>query len=354
MGLSSVDKNFEVKTEIEEENLKFYDAEEAPFRIYGVFREGDRFRRMPESVAKQVNDGVKHHHSHTAGGRVRFLTNSRYVAVRTTIDNSYGGSHFSITGRAGLDMYEKIEGTQRYIGTFAPPEGLTDGGESTSESINYFNERTMREITINMPLYADVKKLYIGLEKDAEIKAAPDYRLEKPVVYYGSSITQGGCASRPGSSYQNILTQRLDFNYINLGFSGSALGEDVMSEYIAGLDMSAFVLDYDHNAPTAEYLEKTHEKFFKKVREKQPTLPIIILGAPGYTPTGDEEARNKVLQNTYDNAKATGDENVYYVTGRELMSLVEYNGTVDNCHPTDSGFLSMANTLEPLMKKILY
>ncbi len=350
MGLSNVDKNFAVKTEISEENLKFYDAEEAPFRIYGVFREGDRFRRIPEALAKTVNDGVKLLHSHTAGGRVRFLTDSRYVAINVAIDNSAEGPQFSLTGRAGLDMYERIEGTQRYIGTFMPPVGLTDG----FESINHFNERRMREITINLPLYADVKKLYIGLEGDAEVKAAPDYRLEKPVVYYGSSITQGGCASKPGSTYQNILTQRLDFNYINLGFSGSALGEDVMAEYIAALDMSMFVMDYDHNAPTAAHLEKTHERFFKLIRSKHPELPIIIMGAPGYTPFGDDEERNAVLIKTYNNAKAAGDENVYLIMGRELMSLVEYNGTVDNCHPTDSGFLSMANTLEPIMKKILF
>ena len=122
------------------------------------------------------------------------------------------------------------------------------------EDVLDYSERKMRSFVINFPLYTDVCELYLGLEESAKVEAAPDYEIKVPVVYYGSSITQGGCASRPGTSYQAIISRRLNCDYVNLGFSGNAKGEPAIAEYIAGLEMSVFVYDYDHNAPNPEHL----------------------------------------------------------------------------------------------------
>ena len=127
----------------------------------------------------------------------------------------------------------------------------------------------MRTVTVNMPLYNGVQKLYIGVEKGASLQAAAPYTAP-PVVYYGSSITQGGCASRPGSCYENIIHTKWDVDHINLGFSGNARAEDTMMEYIASLSMSVFVYDYDYNAFDSEYYAKTHYKGYLTVREKHP------------------------------------------------------------------------------------
>ena len=194
------------------------------------------------------------------------------------------------------------------------------------------------EITINMPLYSDVKEVLVGLSEDAEISHAPLYKYEKPVVFYGSSITQGGCASRPGTCYQNFLCRSLDFNYINLGFSGSAKAEDTIIDYIAGLDMSVFVYDYDHNSPSVEHYAETHEKMFLAVREKHPDMPIILMSRP----SGDVKARIEIITRTYENALARGDKNVYLIKGAKLNSK---GGTVDGCHPNDAGFLRMAKRI---------
>ena len=202
-------------------------------------------------------------------------------------------------------------------------------------------------------MYSDVRKLYIGLQEGATLKTAPEYKIQKPVVYYGSSITQGACASKPGSCYQSILSRRFDCDYINLGFAGSARGEETMANYIKSLDMSLFVLDYDHNAPTAAKLEETHNRFFEIIRKELPTLPIVIMPRPRYYHRGEDDKRFAVVKNTYLNAKAKGDEHVYFISNTELMSLVEDNGSVDNTHPTDSGFLSMANALGKVFEKIL-
>lgn len=349
MDISKIDKNFKVETRIERKGLRFYDAESEPFSIHGIFREGDYFRRLPESVAKSVSDGVYYLHTNTAGGRVRFKTNSSFVAINVDMQSDGIPPHMAFSGYGGFDMYEKKDCKQAYLGTFLHPTNNLSGYEGL---IDLFSSE-LREITINFPLYSNVKKLYIGLDENAVLLPADDYKVTKPVVYYGSSITQGGCASKPGSSYQSILSSRLDCDYINLGFSGSAKGEPEMFDYINTLDMSAFVLDYDHNAPTVEHLEKTHENFFKAIRSKNPDLPIIILSRPQYSICDTSDPRLNIINTTYQNAIASGDKNVYLLNGRQLMYLVGDNGTVDNCHPTDSGFLSMANAIEPVLKKAL-
>ena len=134
--------------------------------------------------------------------------------------------------------------------TFVPKVKIADGYESVID----LGETKMRQITINFPLYSAVSSLEIGLQETAVVESPTPYRVETPVVFYGSSITQGGCASRPGNCYTAVLSRRLDFDHVNLGFSGSGKAEQEMADYIAGLDMSVFVYDYDHNAPNLAHL----------------------------------------------------------------------------------------------------
>ncbi|MBO7519874.1 MAG: hypothetical protein J6T73_03760, partial [Clostridia bacterium] len=70
MNISKIDKNFNVETKIEKDDIVFLSANEEPFAIYGVFFENGMYRRMPEAVAKTVSEGVFSLHKCTAGGRV--------------------------------------------------------------------------------------------------------------------------------------------------------------------------------------------------------------------------------------------------------------------------------------------
>lgn len=342
MDISSVDKNFKVESKLNKRDIIFYDVKSEPFTVYGVIYENGKFRRMPEDVAKGVSGGVHWLHSNTAGGRVRFKTDSKYVAIHTKMSNVGKMPHFALTGSAGFDLYIN----ERYYKSFVPPFDITDGYEGVIE----FSSKKMREITINLPLYSDVNELYIGLSEKATVEKASEYRVEKPIVYYGSSITQGGCASRPGNSYQAIVTQKLGINHINLGFSGNAKAEKEISDYICSLDMSAFVFDYDHNAPTIEHLESTHERMFKEIRESKPNLPIIIMTRPKYDLTKEEKIRREIIKRTYENAKNNGDNDVYFIDGKSLMRLCHDEGTVDACHPNDLGFYSMAIAVIRVLK----
>lgn len=335
--ISKVDGNFTIETKIDKKDIKFYKIDEAPFDVYGVFRENGKYRRMPESVAKTVSEGVFVLHSNTAGGRVRFVTDSPYVAIHSVMDGILEMSHFALTGSAGFDLYAD----NRYVKSFVPPFDIENGYEGIME----FAESAQREITINFPLYSNVKELYIGLKDGSLLKAAKPYKNKKPVVYYGSSITQGGCASRPGMSYPAIVSRAFNYDYVNLGFSGNAKAEDEMIDYIKNLDMSIFVYDYDHNAPTIEHLEETHEKMFKAIRKKNPLLPVIMMSRPKHFLTGEEKIRRSIIETTYRNAVLSGDKNVYFIDGEALTELCKDSGTVDNCHPTDFGFASMAKAL---------
>lgn len=347
-NITLIDSNFKVNTELNIEDVEFYDIKQQPFKIYGLNYDSGKYRRIPENVAKSVNEGVYGLHANTAGGRVKFKTDSPYVAIHAIMPCIGKMPHFALTGSSGFDLYISEE-YEKYFATFVPPFEIKDG----YESVEYFDSTEMREITINFPLYSEVSELYVGISKNASVFPAESYKIDKPIVFYGSSITQGGCASRPGNSYESIISRRLHADYINLGFSGSAKAESEIAEYISKLDMSAFVYDYDHNAPTAEYLKKTHEKMFKKIRNEKPNLPIIILSRPKFTLNKEEEIRSDIIQTTYRNAIASGDENVYLIEGKELMKLAKDDGTVDNCHPNDLGFMSMADVLGDVLRNIL-
>ncbi len=361
MEIASIDKNFVVENKIKE-NTKIYDVREAPFKVYGLYdlKSGGEFRRMNSEKAKAVSNGVYAQNESTSGGRIRFKTDSDYIALWVKQKSYWDMAHITAIGKAGFDMYERENGEYRYITSFPPnSDSCSYNAEDVREKGSYVSVRTlpskkMRDITLNMPLYNDVSEMYVVLNDDAKVEESPEYTYPTPVVFYGSSITQGGCASRPGMSYANIISRHLDTDIINLGFSGNAKGEAKMAEYISNLDMSVFVYDYDYNAPDAEHLKNTHERFFKIIREKNPDLPVIMVSRPKKYLNEAEIERKHIIFDTYRNAFDSGDKNVYFIDGSEMFGC--FGGeefTVDGCHPTDLGFFRMAEVIGGKIKEIL-
>ena len=340
----------EIACSIERDGLKMYDIKKHPaFRIYGVYHDGEGYRRIPADVAENTNERVIRLSKNTAGGRVRFVTDSPYIVIRADYDHCGAMTHMPGTGVGGFDVYIYDNGKEYYDSTFRPflPENSKGGYQGARD----FPTSGLKTININFPLYNPVDDLFIGIKEGSVLLPAPDYRIEKPIVYYGSSITQGGCASRPGMAYEALVTRHFDINHINLGFAGAARGEDAIVEYIAGLDMGIFVLDYDHNAPTREHLSATHEKMFKRIREAHPTLPVVMMSRPKFKKTESEVARAEIIKRTYDNARLSGDENVYFIDGSELCP--DNDTTVDDCHPNDYGFKCMADRLIRELERII-
>ncbi len=339
--ISKVDKNFVIETQNERDGMKFYDAKSAPIRLFGVWHDGECYRRVPKDVAEATSDGVSVLSTHTSGGRVRFITDSPYVILKAEIPPAVNMSHMARSGSSGFDLYVREAGRECYKKSYIPEHAV----ESFSGVID-FDTKEERLITVNFPLYNGVKELYIGLHENASLLPAPDYSVPFPMVSYGSSITQGGCTSRPGNAYQSVISRRYDSDFVNLGFSGSAKGEDAMRDYLASFKMSAFIFDYDFNAPTNEHLIATHKPIYEAVRKTNPDIPIIIMARPYFFDTHKGVAkRNEIVKATYDYAKAQGDEKVHFISSHELFELCEDNGTVDGCHPNDFGFFCMAKAV---------
>lgn len=343
--ITKIDKNFAASGIANKDEFAWYSADDARFDIRGlaVHKDGS-YIRMPEEALADKSEGVQTLAHHTAGGRVRFRTSSAKLAFYVENISTFNMNHMPQTGISGIDVY--VNGI--FSASFRPanPNAVSFEGEmSLNGKVN--------DIEIGLPLYNGVKHLYVGLMKGKKVLPAKPYKVEKPVVYYGSSITQGGCASRPGNSYQGFISRHLNADYVNLGFSGNARGEQTMAAYIASLEMSVFVMDYDHNAPTKEHLAATHEPFFKTIRAAHPDLPIIIVSRPNVT-LAEDDARRAIIKQTYDNAVAAGDGNVWFVDGRKLFGKADrYDCTVDGCHPNDLGFYRMAQAIEPAVKEAL-
>ena len=346
MSVKQFDPNMILNQNIQRSGIRFYNADEPCFKIYGVWRDGDRYYRMSQSAADLVSEGISSSADTTAGGRVRFATDSPYVALHVELDKLYQYTGMAYTGTCGLDLYDGNE----YLGTLRPD---VDTKSNTVEGIVYFPERGSHTVTVNLPLYCAVRDIFIGLDGAATVAPAAPYKHEKPIVFYGSSITNGACASRPGLTYESLMARELDFNHHNLGFGGLAKGEMAMANYIAGLEMSAFVLDYDHNAPSPEHLLATHEPFFKRIRESHPDIPILLISGPRLKNNADREARKAAIRRTYDNAVAAGDKNVYILYGDSFFDEIGWNFTVDGTHPTDLGFWFMAKGVAPTIKAML-
>ncbi len=339
MKIGDIDKNLAVESKLNLPDVVWFDAKESPIQVHGlaVCAKGDRFRRMPQDIADRTNDGVAYLNTNTAGGRIRFRTNSPYIAIKAVMPDNGTMAHITMTGQSGFDLYRSDAGNYAYAGSFIPG-GRNHGYESQKPT-----DGKWHTYTINMPLYDPVEEVYIGLAASAELDAPEAYTYEKPVLYYGSSITQGGCASRPGNAYQAMISRKLDGDFVNLGFSGSGRGEQVVCDYMASLDPLVFVSDYDHNAPSVEHLEATHYNMYETFRKAHPLTPYVMVSKPDFNPGTQDEARRAVILASYEKAVANGDKHVYFVDGARLFDgEFRDSCTVDGCHPNDLGFFRMA------------
>jgi len=349
--IDEIDRNMAFSLRVTDEDVVWYDPHEAPFTLHGFSdpQPGQAYRRVPKDIADATNEGVAQLALNTAGGRVRFATDSGYVAIHAEINAFSPSDLMNGVSIYGFDLYIEEDGADRYVGAFRPGTEMSAGYESKL----MLPGTGMRQVTIHFPLYNQVDALYIGLQEGSSMQAHRPYTCEVPVVYYGSSITQGGCATRPGNTYEAMISRRLDCEYVNLGFAGSALAEEAITAYLCGREMSVFVCDYDHNAPTPEYLRATHSKLYHAVRAAQPDLPIILVSRPP-SRVADNAARRAVVRETYEQALAEGDRRVMHIDGATLFDGLQPDDcVVDGLHPSDFGFYRMAKVIGAAVEEML-
>ena len=327
-----------------------YSYKDKPIEVHGVpfFEKTGKLERLPEDV-RRVVPSLEGLGRRCPGARLCFRTNSPKITLKMTFETLHWDIGMSIYACQSANVMIGKRQNARFAGLLHPAD--YDTMECTGD---FFKSNEMEDVTIWLPRNEVIADFTISIEDGALLEAPTPYKQHLPVLYYGSSITEGGCCSRVTNAYNALICQHLDVDYYNFGFSGGAKGELEIADYINTIPMSVFVYDYDHNAPTVEHLANTHEAFFKRIREKNPNVPVIMLSKPDFDYDPEANERRKVIYQTFINARYSGDKNVFYIDGKSLFGSHDRHAcTSDGCHPNDLGFYRMAEEIEPYIKEFL-
>ncbi len=327
--------------------MKTYKYCDAPIEVHGLpfWNETHKLERIPDSdIGKFPKLGFLG--KRCAGARIKFRTNSPSFKIKMELKTLKPDVGMSIFACQSIVVMLGSGQNDYFYGLLSPNSYDMKTVEKT-----FKKSPSMEDVTLWLPRNEHIEDIEIEIEDDAKIESPTPYA-HGPVLYYGSSITEGGCCTLPINAYNAVVSNELNCDFYNYGFSASAFGEIEMAELICRTDMKVFVMDYDHNAPTLEHLKETHEPFFKYIRERKPNLPIIIASAPVYSKNAGKE-RAEVIYNTYRNAVDAGDKLVWFIDGREYFGNMAKRCSVDSCHPNDLGFDLMAKKFKPVVEEAL-
>lgn len=330
------------------------------FRLDGfAFRApGGLYRRL--AADPELPAAVNVLAGHTSGGMLSFRTDSRSIRLRVRLSDCSRMNHMPATGFGGCDLYLGPPGRRRFAGV-ARFDYAADGYEV---SLLERDRCEMEEFQLNFPLYSGVDAIALGLDEGAKLEAPAPWSDPAPVVVYGSSITQGGCASRPGSSFTAILSRAFDRPFLNFGFSGNGKGEPAVISAIAQVENPAlFVLDYQANAGAAG-IRATLAGAIDILRKAHPSVPVLVVSQIRWNRElletgsdflhGADAAEALAFQrDEVERRRAAGDRLVFFLNGEELTGPDWHECTVDGVHPTDLGFHRMAAGLLPVINELL-
>jgi len=304
------------------------------------------YDRLPAKAKNMVRPPVWNLARNSAGLSIRFVTAADSFFIRWSLtDTNLSMNHMPATGVSGVDLYYKKEGEWFYLGTGRPSKAVNN----ISKFFKSGNKTGDVEYLLNMPLYNGIKKLAIGLVNNDTLK--PAKVIDKaPIVYYGTSIAQGGCASRPGTAFTSIISRRIDRPIINLGFSGNGRLDTEIGELMTELNPSLFVIDCMRNL-TIDQVRTLTEPFLRLLRKSKPTTPILLVDQTDFRMEFPNE-RSGLLYDTYKKFIAEGDKNIYLLEGNNLLGS-DGEGTVDGVHPNDLGFSRMADVIQKKIEEII-
>ncbi len=332
--------------------IVYHDASNFP--LFGKATENTytRYSRLPESLKSISRGPVWELGKNSAGLAIRFHSNSTTIAAKWEVLTNNLMNHMTPTGTKGLDLYCLLDGKWTFVNS-----GRPTGKDNTATIISNMKPEE-REYMLYLPLYDGTVSLSIGIDSLAEI-TQPKINLpvrEKPIVFYGSSILQGGCANRPGMAHTNILSRWLNRECINLGFSGNALLDLEIAELISEVDASMFVLDFVPNA-SVEQMKERAVKFYTIIREKHPDTPILFIEDPIFTHTRFDQQiakevkdKNDEINAIFRSLKEKGEKNIYMLSSKDMIGH-DAEATVDGIHFTDLGFMRYSELLYPVLKK---
>ena len=355
------------KATVDTNGVKWIDGRYLPLEGKCFSNTSAYYDRLPSNVTENVNGGVRGMKSHTSGMQFRFVTDSRRLAFKWVPTSPVlAMDHMPATGKSGIDVYRQdADGKWRYVKTGR----ITNGKNGGYLTISW---QPGEPCLVNLPLYNGIKSFSLGISKNAKVEALGPRKsgIDKPVVFYGTSITHGGCASRPGLAFPSIVGRDLDVPIVNLGFSGSGRMEFEMSEHLAAIDASCYVLDCLWNMGGARNLKERseadlrnvklgpgvvvrtrYEKFIRNLRRLRPDVPIVMAEACDVYCKGPN-VNDLFIKGLYDRLVAEGWKNLVYLP-KDGMYDGDVEGTVDGVHPNDIGMMSMSKAFGKAVKKAL-
>jgi hypothetical protein len=359
-----------------QEDMRFVDAGTLMLIGSGFENSLVKYGRLPESI--NFRQELLDLGANSSGLAIRFSTNSMAIAAKWTVRNNFGMNHMAATGVKGLDLYIYDDGSNgwRYMGTAKPSsskesfsvfangignnDGVNGSGDNSVGGIgdsrsNPSGGRKMREYIAYLPLYDGVELLEIGVDKGADIgppqkSVLTKSRGNKPIVFYGTSITQGGCASRPGMAYPAIVGRELGRETINLGFSGNGRMDISVAEAINRIDAAALVIDCLPNM-TVRMVQDSAYSFIRHVADANSVMVIYMVENPRFpqskynnTIKAELDEENSVWWEVFEQLRRAGYANVEYISGENLVGE-DGESTVDGTHFTDLGFMRYAQEL---------
>ena len=309
------------------------------------------YDRLPKNVTTNVNGGVRSMKHHTAGMQFRFKTTSPTVSFRwVPWGRNLAFDHMPATGVSGIDIYTQgADGKWNYLKTGR----IRDAKEYPTGTVDRVAIEPGTPILVNLPLYNGIRDFRVGIASNATVSSLGLRKsgVNAPVVFYGTSITHGGCCSRPGLSFVNIVGRDLDVPVVNLGFSGSGRMEFEMSEHLAAIDASCYVLDCLWNMGD-QLVKANYEKFIRNLRAKRPDVPIVMAEQCDVYMNGPCE-KDRYMRRLYERLVAEGWKNLVYLP-KTGMYNGDREGTVDGCHPNDWGMMSMAKAFGVAVREALH
>ncbi len=301
------------------------------------------YDRLPASYKSKVREAVWNLSKHSAGISVRFFSNTTSVRVRWELLNDMKMNHMAETGIKGIDLYFKNGKSWQYVNTARP-----DGKFNEFLLVDNMTPEK-REFRMYLPLYDGVISLEVGIDTLSFIEK-PSGDNGKPVVFYGTSITQGGCASRPGMVHSSIISRKLGVDCINFGFSGNGRMEQPVAELISGIDALLYVIECTENM-SSDQIRTNTRPLVETIRLKHPATPVIIVDNLLYEKASLDDTtllavkeKNKVLKEVYQHMLDTGFSNLYFIEKEGALGT-DHEGTVDGVHFTDLGFMRYSDFL---------
>lgn len=335
------------------DSLKYVNASEFAIIGKGFSDTQHLYWRLPAGLEGKSRDAVWSLSRNCSGLAIRFHSDSRTIAANWEVTEDAIMNHFAPSGIKGLDLYCLVNGKWEFVNSARPM------GKISKVIIIDHMAKGDREYMLYLPLYDGLANLEIGVEPSSQIDL-PTINSpvkEKPVVFYGTSITQGGCASRAGMAYPNILSRMLDRQTINLGFSGNGQLDLEIAEVIANIDASCIVMDCLPNVSVAQMNEK-YVPFLNIIRKKQPKVPILMVENIPYpfmyfdqTVFSSIKEKNTLLKKIYSESKKE-DHNIYFLKADKLIGN-DYEATVDGVHLSDLGFLRLSEGMYPVIRKLI-